>query len=454
MYRRDFLKLSLSSLGVVTTFLGAPRIARATGSGPRALVCIEQLGGCDPFLFASPVDNARKAALLERRGGISEYYNDPNLVLLGYGSNLALHPGLYPLQEYLDNLRLTLGCANALHVPPTRSHQIAQLRMSLGTDQSSGVTAGWKARLYDTGTNLIGFLGAKGADFTCQSQHCKEEPPIVANSFEDFRLDGTSFIYALGGAANSARVAQIIEQLATMSLDRAVSPVEDDYRTAQAAMIQATQEIQSLIQTYHTPLHDSYETGDSSYNAFARRFRNIAQMMLYLSSTGSNERVVFALPHGSYDFHSDFTAHSEKLMGQLGGALGTFIQDLIAMNLFDNVVVTTESDFGRQIAANGGGSSAGTDHGSGMASLTIGGQVNGGSNIIYGDMLSVQQISGNNAWPTVIDSRTIIYQLIKNHLGLVPEETAFPNGIAAEFSHDEMNLLTGPSAPGDGAQER
>jgi len=445
--RRKFIQAGLSSSALMLGGLAIP--ARSFANAPscsggsfRALISIEMIGGLDNFIFSIPTDTNRKNALQARRSPLTTYYSDPDLVQLGYNSNIALHPSLKPLEPYLDTTRLTLGLANTMHVPQTGSHEIAQARMSLGTTQSATSSSGWKGRLYDAGANLIGFSGSKSQNFNCET--CKQNPPLVSTNYENYRLSGSSFHFSQGGSNNSNHVASVIEELATMPVSRPMSQLEEEYRISQAAMFSTIANVQEIVSSYQTPLYDAYLVGDdnSSYNNFALRFRNIAQTLLYLQCQNSSERVLFTVPHGSYDVHSAFNSRSSSLMAELGGVLATFIADLKIMGIYEQVVVTTETDFGRQIGSNSGSEDAGTDHGAGFSTLTLGGRINGGRNAVFGDMLSPPQIGSAHSWTPQFDARSLISEIISQHLELDPFTTAFPSAIGQEFTSVNMSLFS------------
>ncbi|WKZ57222.1 MAG: DUF1501 domain-containing protein [Bdellovibrionota bacterium] len=136
--------------------------------------------------------------------------------------------------------------------------------------------------------------------------------------------------------------------------------------------------------------------------------------------------------------HSNYATASQTLMSQLGGVLRTFIDDLVAMGLWHDVVITSLTDFGRQFAANG----TGLDHGDAHATLTLGGRVRGGANAVFGEMPSASQIETANAWPAELDSRALLATIIQQHLGLDPYVTAFPGEIGAQFSVPDFSLFT------------
>ncbi len=446
--RRDFMRL----LGIGGASLGfgfkIPSTAwGATGvtGGFRAMICLEQLGGCDNFLFSSPLDTSRKNALINRRGQHqTAYYNDPNLFDLGFGTNIAMHPALKLLEPYLDQMRITLGCGNAMHVATSGSHETQQIRMALGTDISPSVRTGWKARMFDNGAQLIGFSGGRPQDFQCQSDRCRSSPPLVTDLMETFNIAGARFNeYIQGGRLNTEQVAAAIESISNIDRDES-GALESRYQLGQRSMFSQLQDIDTTLINHRSPLYDEYllaAGASGTAQKLSQRFRNIAQVLKRMKDEGATDRIIFAVPQGGYDTHDSWSANNNSLMHSLGSALRTFLDDCVQMGILDQVVVHTETEFGRQLAANGGDYSAGTDHGQAFSALTIGGQINGGSNIIYGDMLTSQQIANDYNWSPRIDSRALVAEIIQHHLQLDPNSTAFVGGIANEFVRPSMALF-------------
>ena len=101
---------------------------------------------------------------------------------------------------------------------------------------------------------------------------------------------------------------------------------------------------------------------------------------------------VASLDFNGWDTHNDqrneFETNAEALLG-VNGALATLYGTLPA-DVRANTVFLLGGEFGRQLAANGGG---GTDHGEGLISLLIGDSVQGG---VYGTMFPDQELSRFN----------------------------------------------------------
>jgi len=439
--RRQFLQLSSMGLAGLSfmkpgSLLGNAQVIGGENSGKmKALVIVELLGGVDNTLFATPTNPQLYNALNTRRGGL---IIPTNFNLENYNIPIALHPELIPLTPYIPNLRITMNCANASHVNTSGSHEAQQLRMALGGVLEDTGTRGWVSRVYDSvpDLRLVGFLNSKDANFNCKSAKCTAHPPGVFDNYESFKLSGINLAGAQGGAQNTEYVANILERLSHINPDRELSPTEEKYRGAFKNIFPVIADTEQTI-NHITPEHNNYTVGSWSYNRFAQRMRNIASSLLRMREEESDQPIIFVVSIGGWDVHGGWENRCAGLVNHLGGVLRTFCDDLVAMDIFNDVVIMTNTEFGRQLGGNG----SGTDHGRGFPMLTLGGRIRGGHNALYGSMLNVDQIQNDHSWPNEFDSRAIISDILEFHLGLDPYQTAFPGVLGTQFSRENFNLF-------------
>jgi len=90
---------------------------------------------------------------------------------------------------------------------------------------------------------------------------------------------------------------------------------------------------------------------------------------------------------GGFDTHAGQVPTQDRLLGIFASGLATFRKNLIAANLWDDVVVATYSEFGRRARQN---ASAGTDHGTAAAHFVMGGKVKGGLHGAYPSLADLQ----------------------------------------------------------------
>eukprot|EP00931_Biecheleriopsis_adriatica_P030525 TRINITY_DN1799_c0_g1_i2.p1 TRINITY_DN1799_c0_g1~~TRINITY_DN1799_c0_g1_i2.p1 ORF type:complete len:1902 (+),score=314.24 TRINITY_DN1799_c0_g1_i2:62-5767(+) len=85
------------------------------------------------------------------------------------------------------------------------------------------------------------------------------------------------------------------------------------------------------------------------------------------------ERDFFFVELGGWDTHSSVKATLQDKFTEVDRAIHGFVTELKAQEIFDSVVLVTESDFGRTLTSNGGG----TDHGWAGNHLVVGGSIQG-----------------------------------------------------------------------------
>lgn len=90
---------------------------------------------------------------------------------------------------------------------------------------------------------------------------------------------------------------------------------------------------------------------------------------------------------GGFDTHANQVQPHERLLGFLATGLATLRRNLIAANLWNDVLVMTYSEFGRRARQNASG---GTDHGTAAPSFVMGGGVKGGLHGAYPSLSDLQ----------------------------------------------------------------
>ena len=102
---------------------------------------------------------------------------------------------------------------------------------------------------------------------------------------------------------------------------------------------------------------------------------------------------VIHLTHGGFDTHSNQRSTHNRLLTELGDAMGIFLSEIDESGLGDSTLVCTTSEFGRRVGENDNG----TDHGqAGMAMLS--GPVNPG---VHGEAPSLTDLNDGNLIATV-----------------------------------------------------
>lgn len=103
---------------------------------------------------------------------------------------------------------------------------------------------------------------------------------------------------------------------------------------------------------------------------------------------------------GGFDTHANQLQPHERLLGFLAANMATLRRNLIAANLWNDVVVMTYSEFGRRARQNASG---GTDHGAAAPLFVMGGGVKGG---LHGAYPSLSDLTDGDLKHTV-DFRSV-----------------------------------------------
>jgi uncharacterized protein (DUF1501 family) len=136
------------------------------------------------------------------------------------------------------------------------------------------------------------------------------------------------------------------------------------------------------------------------------------RLVARLIKGGAGTRVYYARQSG-YDTHSAQLGTHANLLGELGGALRAFLDDLAAAKLAERVAVLAFSEFGRTVQENG---SAGTDHGTAGPVLLAGPAVAAG---LVGDTPSLLELDAKHGDLKVgLDFRRVYATILEDWLGL------------------------------------
>ena len=114
---------------------------------------------------------------------------------------------------------------------------------------------------------------------------------------------------------------------------------------------------------------------------------------------------------GGFDTHANQVQPHERLLAFLATSLATLRRNLIAANLWNDVVVMTYSEFGRRAKQNASG---GTDHGTAAPLFVMGGGVKGG---LYGAYPSLGDLQDGDLKHSV-DFRSVFATVAQGCWGL------------------------------------
>ncbi|MGZ8244464.1 DUF1501 domain-containing protein [Methylomagnum sp.] len=398
--RRHFLKLSggLAALGAMAQ-TGLLRAATTPVSDYKALVCVFLAGGNDAANTVVPRDSARYPAYQTIRGPSGLALTSSKLMPDFAGANpddtYALHYGL----AEVDQLRaagkvaivLNLGNLNKpLQGSPAPanlfSHSDQTIYAQAGTIEPIG--SGWGGRLLDKlatggGSSLDSVSVADNAMFN--------QGEIVSCNYVPgggiLTLNGVGWWPATQASPSLAGLHQNRIQDGGSPLRKVANRLFGD-GIQLAADLQAAGGATAF---HHDDLFPQTYIGS--------QFKDVARMIKLRASQGAGRQVFFC-QFGSFDTHGGQDWQHWNLLSQLSAALNAFYWEMHDSGLGNKVTSFTQSEFGRTLQPNTGG----TDHGWGGHHFVIGDAVAGG---VYGTMpqygLGVPGDSnGRGAWiPTI-----------------------------------------------------
>jgi hypothetical protein len=168
--------------------------------------------------------------------------------------------------------------------------------------------------------------------------------------------------------------------------------------------------VQRETEVYNTTLaHRAVTTNKVVYpdTPLAQQLASVAQLI----ASGLKTRIYIVTQNG-YDFHSELLSGQAARHVDLDGAVAAFQRDLEALNVADNVITMTYSEFGRRPAENG----SGTDHGSSYPLFVIGTRVKGG--ILGNDPDLDNLIDANLNYDQNHDFRNVYATMMSEWLGV------------------------------------
>ena len=380
--RRSFFSRAVSSptlvalASTVPGFLARSAQAAKPASDERVLVVIELNGGNDGINTVVPY----------RDEGYQRHRSATRLVtpdLIKIDDQVGLHPSMSDAARLLNNGMLAI--VQSVGYPnPNRSHfESMRIWHTARTDTAEAVGPGWIGRVLDgrAGTSPSG----PGAIFVSSSPspvavRGRRSAAITLDRTDDFLLGDGAARHVLGREAS-----------------------DDDELTA---FIRRT-----TLDAYATADRMATITRVAPGHRYpATRLAGQLEQVSRLIKSGIGARFYYTI-QGGYDTHAGQLLTHARLLGELSGALGAFLDDLTTARLAERVAVLCFSEFGRRVADNG---SSGTDHGTAGPVLLAGAGVRPG---LVGRTPSLTDLEDGDL-KVGIDFRRVYSAVLEGWLGL------------------------------------
>lgn len=387
--RRQFLKYGMATVGGATVLGGLNRIALAAGkvatvNDYKALVCIFMFGGNDGNNLLIPRDATGYAEYARGRGAalaLPRQDLQPLNLTNTAGREFGLHPQMPELAAIINQgkgavqanvgplsapLTRTQYLNQSAPIPPNLfSHSDQQFQWQTSITDSP-LRTGWGGRLLDL--------------------YLPQNQSQVATALS---LVGRSTF--LNGAQTSGFS---VSSSGRFGLDFYESDTATDPRSVAFRKVLNVQRQHLLEGAWIDTLSRSIETQrsfNSAINAapalttvfpntgLGDQLKTAARLIAARQALGV-KRQAFFCSLGGFDTHGEDQLRDQgENLAEVSAAMAAFYNATVELGVANQVTAFTESDFGRDLPANG---NRGSDHGWGSHHLIVGGAVNGAK--LYG----------------------------------------------------------------------
>ena len=456
--RRNFLKnAGLASFGLTTLsssifHLNSIKAALSNNStfqdcnDYKALVCFFQTGGNDSFNMLLPKGNAEYNEYANTRSNLALSQEDIlQLNGMNYGKTLGVNPSMSGVQQLYNDKKLSFLSNVGTLVRPVNKLEFENdsVPLPIGLFSHSDQISHWETGRPDSRANLG--WGGRLADMI---QSCNSNDGISMNismsgnnlfqagaNILEFTLSPGDFSFGIDGYQNSNDYNQMRTQLIDQIL---AQPYEDKFKKTYIDVIKNSLETQKDFQealNEGTPLSTEF-----SNNSVSQSFKTIAEIISARDVLGF-KRQIFFIRYGGWDHHDELIDRQSGQLSVVSNGFSQFANALDELNMFDNVVTFSMSEFARTLTSNGNGS----DHAWGGNVMMMGGDVNGGN--VFGSYPSLEvgnnlEIGRGRIIPTT--SNDEYFAELALWLGVSPADlpTIFPN-IGHFYNTSSSNMPIG-----------
>jgi len=403
--RRKFLKGTGAMLSIAGTGLsvGFSPLSFAGHSNENALVMLFFRGGMDALNFLVPLTGVNRSEYLAKRPNIQV----PPEMALSLNGDFGIPSKCTHLHSLYQSGDMAM--IQAVGMPPglsSRSHFESTAMFEQGTPGDTTGSSGWLARhLLSNDVNAIIPAMTPG-----------NPPESLTGNSDVMSMDSedASTFHPNAGKYQEEHLATL-EKMYTGSslLDKAM---------------QGTINNINILTSLDLTIPDFYPD-----ESLAQDLGLIAQIIK--ANLGLQ---VATVDFGGWDTHQNSgnngTGTFVTQLGVVSAAIGAFFTDLASAGKKDQVILATQTDFGRRVRENG---NRGTDHGSAQAMLVAGGNINGGK--VYGSFpgIASDDLYLNNDLAVTTDFRRPLSDIVKNHLGNSDIAAIFPG----YSGNSDMNLI-------------
>lgn len=393
-----FLSSALN-LGMINTLAARPHIITNTNDY-KAMVCILLSGGADTYNVLIPTEQSEYNNYAASRGSLAldkEANNSAQVLDLNYsdsGRTFGVHAGMDKVRDMFDGGDLSFLANIGTLVEPivnsseyensdkkrplglySHSDQIMQWQTSVPTSRSAvGVGGRMADILHDMNTipEISMNISLSGKN-RFQTGNEYNEYSISRNTTEsNIGYDQYPYWWSDAGMLNDMRN-KAINNIAEQEYANIFAETMGTLTKQTSESIEVFREAMARVQPLNTTFSDTNLSND---------LKKIAETISVKQHLGAN-RQIFFVNIGGWDHHDNLLGSQAAMLPLVSNAMHEFNEAMKEINMHNDVVTFTISDFARTLTSNGNG----TDHAWGGNQMIMGGSVTGGQ--IFGDFPSL-----------------------------------------------------------------
>jgi uncharacterized protein (DUF1501 family) len=339
--RRGFIQMgSLATASMMMPkFLKAFEKPATVPPGNKVLVVLQFSGGNDGLNTVIPITNdiyykSRRAISIAKEN------------TLQLTTDVGLHPSLSAIKDLFDGGEAAI-LNNVGYPNPDRSHFRSMDIWHSASAANEYINTGWLGRYLDAQCN--------GCD---KPTHALELDDTLSLALKGEETKGLAFKDPRRLYSSSKE--KYYRDLDATHTHTGEETVEYLYKTMSETLSSADYIYQQSKLKPTSKVYPATQLGNS--------FKTIASLI----QSDINTKVYY-VSVGSFDTHAGQLQQQKRLFDEINGAINAFVQDMKANGRFNDVLLTTFSEFGRRVAQN---ASNGTDHGTANNMFFIGGGLN------------------------------------------------------------------------------
>ena len=440
MKRRNFIKLTSTasalsllpnqvsaSLNIVKSFLNCD-------ISNRKLVLINLAGGNDGLNTIIPINyydiysNLRPNIKIPENG-LNSYITLDNT--LNQNQLIGLHPSLTGFKELYDNNLLRV--IQSVGYPSQNKSHFASTDIYLtandGNSWDNGNSSGWIGR----------FIEAYYADLIQSPFPLGVE---IGSNSNSLGFHG-EMEHGLSVNINGQDPAGFYSLISSMAGNPPENIPISDYGNELHYIIQTD----ALSNIYSEAISNSFNNGQNAVSYpdtdISNQLKTVARLI-----SGGLESKVYMVKLAGFDTHfgqnqaqGDILGDHNNLLTMLSEAVSAFTNDIAALNIHNDVVGLTYSEFGRKAAENG---SLGTDHGEIAPMFVFGHPVEGGISGTNPDLNEANEENNFQIQTVQHDYRDTLGTLLQDYLGadnMALDATFFNHTLNQSFSETKISNL-------------